>query len=74
METKCVPTYVYLWVYLKKHLIKEKFKLFLRYSETIFLYGGPENDLQQFISKINEVHHSIKFYFNKSKTHIKKRN
>ena len=33
-----------------------------------FIWSGSENEPQQFISKINEVHPSIKFDFNYSKT------
>ena len=46
-------------------------QLYLRYIDDIlFIWTGSENELQQFISKINEVHPSIRFDFNYSKTQI----
>ena len=46
-------------------------QLYLRYiDDMFFIWTGSENDLQQFISKINEVHPSIKFDFNYSETQI----
>ena len=45
-------------------LMKQKVQFYLRYADDIFfIWTGSENGLQQFISKINEVHLSIKFDF-----------
>ena len=45
--------------------------LYLRYIEDeFFIWTCPENELQQFILKINETHPSIKFDFNYSKTQM----
>ena len=76
MGKKCAPTYanIFMGIFEETHvypLIKQKVKLYLRYIDDIFfIWTGSENDLQQFISKINEVHPSIKFDFNYSKTQI----
>ena len=52
-------------------LIKQKVQLYLRYIDDIFfIWTGFENELQQFIPKINEVHPSFTFDFNYSKTQI----
>ena len=52
-------------------LIKQKVQLYLRYvDETFFILASSENELQQFISTISEVHLSIKCDFNYSKTQI----
>ena len=52
-------------------LIKQKVQLYLRYIDDIlFIWTGSENELQQFISKINELHPPIRFDFNYSKTQI----
>lgn len=58
----------------RKHMyrfIKGKVKLFvIHIDDTFFIWAGSENNPQQVISKINEVHLSIKFDFNCSKTQI----
>ena len=52
-------------------LIKQKVKLYVRYIDDIFfIWKGSKNEIQQFISKINEVHPSIKVDFNYSKAQI----
>ena len=76
MGTKCAPTYANIFMGIFEEiyiypLIKQKMQLYLRYIDDIFfIWTGSENDLQQFISKINEVHPSIKFDFNYSETQI----
>ena len=51
--------------------MKQKAQLYLRYIDGIFfIWTGSENELQQFISKINEVHPSTAFDFNYSKAQI----
>lgn len=46
-------------------------QIYLRYIDGIFfIWEGSENELQQFISKMKNVHPSIKFDFNYSKTQI----
>ena len=73
MGTKCAPSYanIFVDIFEETHiypLIKEKVQLYLRYvDDIVFLWTGSENKLQQFISKINEVHPSMKFDFNYSK-------
>ena len=50
-------------------LIKLKVQLYLTYiDDMFFIWTGSENKLQQFISKITELHPSIKFDFNYSET------
>ena len=72
MGTKCAPTYanIFMGIFEETHidpLIKQKVQLYLRYiDDTFFIWTGSENELQQFISKINKVHPSIKFDFNYS--------
>ena len=52
-------------------LIKQKVQTCLRYIDGIFIiWTVSENELQQFMIKINEVHPSIRFDFNYSKTQI----
>ena len=52
-------------------LIKQKVQLYVRYIDDIFfIWKGSKNEIQQFISKINEVHPSIKVDFNYSKAQI----
>ena len=76
IETKCAPTYanIYMGIFEETHvypLIKQKVQLYFRYIDDIFFrWTGSKNELQQFISRINEVHPSIKFDFNYSKTQI----
>ena len=76
MGTKCAPTYANIFIGLFEEtyiypLIKQKAQLYLRYIDDIFLiWRGSENDRQQSISKINEVHDSIKLDFNYLKTQI----
>ena len=76
MGTKCAPTYanISMGIFEETHiypLIKQKVKLYFRYIDDIFfIWTGSENELQQFICKINKVHPSIKFDFNYSKTQI----
>ena len=46
-------------------LIIQNVQLYLGYIDHIFLiWTGSENEIQQFIPKIDDVHHSIKFNFN----------
>ena len=76
MGTKCTPTYanIFMGVLEETHiypLIKQKKQFYLRYIDDIFfIWTDSENEPQQYISKINEVHHSIKLDFNYSKTQI----
>ena len=55
------------WIYLRKHiypLMKQKVQFYHRYADDIFfIWTGSGNGLQEFISKISEVHLSIKFDF-----------
>ena len=52
-------------------LIKQKVQIYFRYiDDKFFILKGFENDLQQFISKVNEVHTSIKCDFSYPKTQI----
>ena len=59
MGTKCAPTYanIFMGIFEETHiypLIKQRVQLYLRYIDDIFFtWKGPENELQQFISKIN---------------------
>ena len=70
-ENKMHPN-IFMGIFEEKHiypLIKQKAQLYLRYIDGLFfIQTGSENELQQFISKINEVHPSITFDFDYSKT------
>ena len=76
MGTKYTPTYanIFMGIFEETHiylLIKQKVQLYLIYIDDIFfIWTGSENKLKQLISKINEVHPSINFDFNYSKTQI----
>ena len=53
------------------HLIKLKYKLYLRYIDDIFLiWTGTLNELNEFIGNINQVYLSIKFNFNYSSNSV----
>ena len=66
-------TLTYLWVRLKNDIytprILHKTRLFLRYIDDLFfIWKGTENELQQFLEEINQVHPTIKFDYETSKT------
>ena len=75
METKCAPTYanIVMGIFEETHLSlnQQKVQLYPRYiDDTFFIWTSSENELQQFISKMIEVHPSIKFDFNYSNIQI----
>ena len=67
MGTKYIPTHpnMFMGIFKETHiypLIKQKVQLYLRYiDDQFFIQTGSENELQQFISKINEVSPSFQF-------------
>ena len=67
MGTKCAPSYANLFMgeFEFNHIyppIHDKSTKYLRYIDDIFLlWTGTENQLNQFIETINNLHHSIKF-------------
>ena len=64
MGTKCAPTYANIFIGISYPLIKQIVQLHLKYIDSIFfIWTGSENELQQSISKLSEVHPSIKFHF-----------
>ena len=66
MGTKCTPTYIshFMGIFEEKDiypLIKQELEIYFRYvDDKFFILTDFENDLQQFIAKVNEVHTSIK--------------
>ena len=65
-NTRSAPTYasLFMGMFEETYIIPKKrnsIMMYVRYIDDIFLiWKGSEEDLRKFLSKINEVHHSIK--------------
>ena len=76
MGTKCAPTYanIFMGEFEEKYIypkIKDKSCKYLRYIDDIFMvWKSSQDELNQFIKEINEVHPSIKFTTESSKTQV----
>ena len=76
MGTKCAPTYASLFMGLfeQTHIlpkIQDNILLYSRYIDDIFfLWKGTERELQEFLAGVNDLHPTIKFDYNISKSSI----
>ena len=76
MGTKCAPSYanIFMGTFEERHIyprILHKTRIFLRYIDDLFfIWRGTENKLQTVLEEINEVHPTIKFDYETSKTEI----
>ena len=76
MGTKCSASYanIYMGWFEETYIytrILEKTRIFLRYIDDIFfIWKGTENELKIFFEEINQVHPTIKFDHNHSKSEI----
>ena len=74
MGTKCAPTYASLFMGLfeQTHImpkIKDFILIYVRYIDDIFfIWKGTEQELLDFLGKVNEIHPTIKFDYHFSKT------
>ena len=76
MGTKCAPSYANLFMGMFQEeyilpLIKEKTLIYLRYIDDIFfIWTGSKEKLNEIFTKLNTLHHSIKFDMTSSQTEI----
>ena len=76
MGTKCAPSYanIFMGMFEEHHIyprILNKTRIFLRYIDDLFfIWKGTEEELKRFFEDINQVHPSIKFDYEISKTEI----
>ena len=76
MGTKCAPTYANLFMSQFEEskiypLLRERCNTHLRFIDDIFLiWSGTEEELHDFIEKINTLHETIKFTAEHSRTEI----
>ena len=76
MGTKCAPSYANLFMGMFEEeyilpLIKEKTLIYLRYIDDIFfIWTGSKEKLNEIYTKLNTLHHSIKFDMTSSQTEI----
>ena len=78
MDTKCAPasTNIFMASFESKFMypyIKEKVTTFLRFIDDLFMIcTDREEELLNFINKLNLKHKVIKFVFNYSKTSVQR--
>ena len=76
MGTKCAPTYASLFMGLFEQVhimpkIKDFILIYVRYIDDIFfIWKGTEQELLEFFAGVNEIHPTIKFDYEFSKTSV----